>query len=104
MWKGSQMGVLSLVKDLVVLGTAVSSLVVILGAIWKALLSINQQLQRLLDLRENRVLVRQHVAVEKAHAKGRAEGFAHCQEYWTALVCAVVLIFVFYYFAGAKSA
>jgi hypothetical protein len=96
--------VLTLLKDLVVLGTAVTSLVVILGAIWKALLSINQQLQRWLDLRENRVLAPQQVAVEKAHAQGRVEGFAHCQEYWTALVCAVLLIFVFYYFAATKSA
>jgi lipoprotein signal peptidase len=98
------MGLLALVKDIVVLGTAVTSLVVIFRAIWKALLSINQQLQRWLDLRENRVLVRQRVAVEKAHAQGRAEGFAYCQEYWTALICAVVLIFIYYYFAAAKSA
>lgn len=97
------MGVLALVKDLVLLGTALYSLVVILGAIWKVLLRINQQLQRWLDLRENRVLARQQVAVEKAHAQGHAEGFVHCQEYWTALVCAVMLVFVFYYLTATKS-
>ena len=86
---GAEMGLL---KELSLLIGYVSTLTVILGGIWKALVSIVRQFQRWLDLKESRVLTRQQVAVEKAHA----EGFSQGQSYFfaCALVVAVVIIFL----------
>jgi len=70
----------------------------ILGGIRKALVSLGEQFQRRLDLRESRVLARQQAAVEKAYAEGLSEGCSCCMQF----VFAAVLIFIFYY-AAAKS-
>jgi len=89
---------MALLKELLILAGYLSSLVAILTGIWKTLVSISHQIQRRLDIRESRVLARQQVAVEKAHAEGLSEGYSYCM----GLVFAAVLIFIFYYVA-AKS-
>jgi hypothetical protein len=92
---GAEMGLL---KDLSLLIGYLSMLIGILAGIWKTLVSISRQIQRRLDLRESRVLERQQVAVEEAHAEGLSEGYSYCM----GLVFAAMLIFIFYY-AVAKS-
>ncbi len=83
---------MGLLKELALLIGYVSTLTVILGGIWKTLVSIVRQLQRWLDLRESRALTTQQVAVEKAHAEGFSEGRSNCLA-WV-YVFAVVFIFL----------
>ena len=89
---------MGLLKELSILIGSLPALAVIFGGIYKALASLVRQFQRWLDLRESRVLARQQVAVEKAHAKGFSEGQSYCLA-WV-YVFAVVIIFL----ALAKSA
>ncbi len=89
---------MSVLRELTLLIGYLSSLAVILGGIYKALASLLRQFQRWLDLRESRVLTRQQVAIEKAHAEGFSEGQAYC--FACIFVVAVVIIFL----ALAKSA
>jgi hypothetical protein len=89
---------MSLLKELSILIGSLPALTVILGGIYKALVSLGRQFQRWLDLRESRALARQQVAVERAHAEGFSEGQSYCFAY--AFVVAVVIIFL----ALAKSA
>lgn len=83
---------MDLLKEFSILIGYLSALTAILGGIWKALVNIVSQFQRRLDLRESRVLVRQQVAVEKAHADGFSEGQSYCLA-WV-FVFAVVIIFL----------
>jgi hypothetical protein len=89
---------MSVLRELILLIGYLSSLIVILGGIYKALVSLVRQFQRWLDLRESRVLARQQVAVRKAHAEGFSQGQSYCLA-WVYVV-AVVTIFL----ALAKSA
>ena len=83
---------MGLLKELSILIGSLPALTVILGGIYKALVSLGRQSQRWLDLRESRVLARQQAAVEKAHAEGFSEGQSCCCAF--AFVIAVVIIFL----------
>ena len=89
---------MGLLKELSILIGSLPALTVILGGIYKALVSLVRQFQRWLDLRESRVLARQQVAVRKARAEGFSQGQSYCLA-WVYVV-AVVIIFL----ALAKSA
>jgi hypothetical protein len=81
---------MGLLKELAILIGNLSALTTILGTIYKGLVGLMRQFQRWLDLRESRVLARQQVAVEKAHAEGFSEGQAYC--FACIFVIAVVII------------
>ncbi len=83
---------MGLLKELSILIGSLPALNVIFSGIYKALVSLVRQFQRWLDLRESRVLARQQVAVEKAHAEGFSEGQAYC--FACIFVVAVVNIFL----------
>jgi hypothetical protein len=83
---------MGLLKVLSILIASLPALTTIFGGIYKALVSLVHQFQRWLDLRESRVLARQQVAVEKAHADGFSEGQAYC--FACIFVIAVVIIFL----------
>jgi hypothetical protein len=82
---------MGLLKELSILISSLPTLAVIFGGIWKALTGLVRGFHRWLDLKENRVLARQQVAVEKA----RAEGFTEGQSYCMAWVFAFVLLFIY---------
>jgi hypothetical protein len=82
---------MGLLKELSILIGSLPAFTAILGGIWKALVSLVHQSQRWLDLRESRVLARQQVAVEKAHA----EGFSQGQSYCVAWVYMFAVVFIF---------
>jgi hypothetical protein len=89
---------MGLLKELSILIGSLPVLNVILGGIWKTLVSLERQFQRRLDLRESRVLARQQVAVRKAHAEGFSQGQSYC------LACVYVFVVVFIFLVLAKSA
>lgn len=89
---------MGLLKALSILIGSLPALTVILGGVYKGLVSLVRQFQRWLNLRESRALVRQQVAIKKAHAEGFSEGQSYCLA-WV-YVFAVMIIFL----ALAKSA